>query len=235
MSTAAVRSFVAALLPPRLPAPRDAVADAGWSVDSPGSYCNRCGASVGPSVNTQTGCPFCVDRDLLWARVYRLGAYRPPMRDWVLQMKFARHWAWAEWFGRQLADQLADSAPRVVVPVPLHWRRRWQRGFDQAQVMAAALAARRGWPCARVLRRVRPTAEQASLATQTARRDNVAGAFERKRVDLSGTEVLLVDDVATTGATAEQAARLLRRGGAGCVDLAVAAVADRRGADFTAT
>lgn len=150
-------------------------------------------------------------------------------------MKFARQWALAERLGGMLADSLPETdhgLATVVVPVPLHWTRRLTRGFDQSAVLARTFADRRGWPVAPVLRRRRRRRPQSAITNHAERLRNVRGVFAARPIDLSGHAVWLVDDVITTGATAAQAARLLRRAGASWVGLAVAAVADPHGHNF---
>jgi ComF family protein len=113
----------------------------------------------------------------------------------------------------------------VVVPVPLHWWRHWRRGYNQAETLARAVAAGLGLPCwPRCLRRIRNTPQQTLQSSPTSRQANVHGAFApRPGYRMAGKRVLLVDDVLTTGATASEAARALRRGGAGSVAVAVLA------------
>ena len=118
-------------------------------------------------------------------------------------------------------DRLGQLGAEVVVPVPLHWRRRWRRGYNQSEALARPLAARLGLPCrASWLRRVRHTPEQTSQ-TAAGRRDNVRGAFRARGAELRGRTILLVDDVMTTGSTAAEAARTLREAGASRVVVAV--------------
>ena len=206
------------------------VQEHGWQVDGPDRYCGRCGVSAGPYSTAPGGCPSCVDRPLPWQRFVRLGPYESPLTDWIRAMKFARQWSWAEWFGQQLAELVPDSSPgrsTVVCPVPMPRRRRWQRGFNQAQLMAGVLAVRRGWPVLELLHRRRHRRPQAGLCL-TERLANARGSFAAKSIDLSGWEVWLVDDLKTTGATLSACARLLQRAGADYVSVAVAAVADLR-------
>lgn len=102
------------------------------------------------------------------------------------------------------------SGADCVVPVPLHWRRRWARGFNQATDLAAGL----GLPLVHALRRHRHTASQTDLPAE-ARHANVRRAFAIERRDLTaGKCVVLVDDVRTTGATLEACARTLLEAGA---------------------
>ena len=128
---------------------------------------------------------------------------------------------------------LASALPReqgfdVIVPMPLHWRKRWRRGFNQAALLAREIARRTHMPISYALRRVKHTGAQAGL-TNAKRRQNVSGAFRaRPRAALAGKRVLLIDDVLTTGATAASCARALRLAGAREVTLLTLARADRR-------
>jgi ComF family protein len=121
---------------------------------------------------------------------------------------------------RHLAHLLAEAAPEylpleewdALVPVPLHWLRRWRRGFNQAEVLARAVGRRHGLPVLpRALRRVRATPLQQGDAE--ARRRNVRHAFA-VRGAVAGRRLLLVDDVFTTGATADACAAALLQAGA---------------------
>ena len=126
---------------------------------------------------------------------------------------------------RLLARLLAEEAPRylaladwdLLVPVPLHWRRRWQRGFNQAEILARAVGRVHKIPVAsRTLVRSRATPPQ--HGDPTARRANVQAAFRVRRPRrIAGRRVLVIDDVFTTGATANAAARTLLAAGAAAV------------------
>jgi len=115
--------------------------------------------------------------------------------------------------------------------VPLHWRRRWRRGFNQAELLAREVSRHRRIPILNALRRSKDTVNQAGL-TSSGRRLNIAGAFQpREGMDLRGQRVLLIDDVFTTGATATACALALKKAGAGTVSLLTLARADRRWRD----
>ena len=159
--------------------------------------------------------------------VYTYGSYEGPLRQLVHHFKFGGMRPLAATFG----DMLIRALPRetsfdVIVPMPLHWFRRWQRGFNQSALLAKEISRRWHTPLADVARRGKRTAPQAGL-TNSKRRLNVRGAFQvRGRLD--GKHVLLVDDVLTTGATASACARALKRAGASRVTLLVVARTDRR-------
>src|SRR5262249_28634573 len=119
---------------------------------------------------------------------------------------------------------LRMAGASVVVPVPLHWRRRWARGYNQSEALARAIASRLRLPCrSGYLRRIRNTPMQ-SLQSAASRLSNVRDAFRATSTrKLAGQCVLLVDDVLTTANTANEAARVLRGAGAARVVVAVLA------------
>src|SRR5580698_7766047 len=132
---------------------------------------------------------------------------------------------WINNAGRELLAK-ADA----LVPVPLHWRRQWARRFNQSAMLAAAVAKETGVPIAfGALKRIKATAQQVGLS-QTERATNIQGAFkvpEDGKAAVAGRRLVLVDDVLTSGATAEGCARALLRAGAANVDVLVfARVAD---------
>jgi len=133
---------------------------------------------------------------------------------------------------RPLARFLSQALPRdrrfdVVVPMPLHWRRRWSRGFNQSQLLAREIGRLWNVPVRNLVRRRRATAPQAGLSAAQ-RSQNVRGAFQAfKPAGLQGMSVLLIDDVLTTGATAAACARAMKRAGASHVSLLALARRDR--------
>jgi len=210
-----------------------AVDEAEWEPDEPGTSCRRCGATAARKAITISGCPHCRDARVAWHGVWRLGAYADPLDQWVRDYKFGRAYFWAEWFAARLAERTPGFESQVVVPVPLNWRRRLQRGFDQATLLARPFAEAKGAPLTPLLRRTRATHPQSLIRNQAARRRNVSRAFDvRTPVDLTGVSVWLVDDVKTSGNTARVCTRLLRKLGAERVNLVVVAVADPKRADF---
>jgi ComF family protein len=126
------------------------------------------------------------------------------------------------WMARAGHELLRDAD--AIVPVPLHWRRLWARRFNQSALLAKALSQDCAKPVAdTVLKRVKSTAQQVGLS-QSERALNVQGAFrvpQQERAALAGRQIVLVDDVLTSGATADACARALLRGGARQVDVVV--------------
>ena len=160
---------------------------------------------------------------------YSFGFYEEELRELIHVFKYGRVQTLAKPLGRFLASALPrEQTFDVIVPMPLYWRKRWRRGFNQAALLARELARRTHIPVSNALRRVKDTAAQAGL-TNAKRRRNVSGAFRaRNKTALSGQRVLLIDDVLTTGATAASCARALRAAGARQVTLLTLARADRR-------
>jgi ComF family protein len=192
------------------------------------TWCPRCGAiGVDQSVTPQ-GCPLCRDTRLAFDAVVPLGIYQDRLQEAVIQMKSRRGERLAAAMGQLLAQwrgqQLAELGAQLVVPVPIHWTRRLQRAVNSPEVLAQCLGRHLGVPLRRrLLVQTRPTALQSKLSPGQ-RFQNVRGAFGlRGRHHLEGACVLLVDDVLTTGATASEAAKVLKRAGAARVVVAVLA------------
>ena len=146
-------------------------------------------------------------------------AFTGPVRDMVHNLKYKNVRASAPDLGRLMADYLwSDSIPGgVLVPVPLHSRRERARGFNQSALLAREVSRLTGIPLAEdVLRRSRNTAPQVSMAGPVERKENIEGAFECIG-DVAGLEILLIDDVVTTGSTMSACAEPLKAAGASSV------------------
>jgi ComF family protein len=168
-----------------------------------------------------------------FARAAAYGSYESGLRELIHLLKYGGVRPAANVLGRMLAEAIATLEPELrrnsgtnsransvaVIPVPLHRIKLRQRGFNQAELIARS-AMKFSPPgrglrlCAGVLERKRETASQIGL-TGHQRRENLRGAFGVAQPELvSGCEVLVVDDVYTTGATVSECARVLRRAGA---------------------
>ncbi len=185
--------------------------------------CGRCAARL-------PRCPF----PLLPGRGRPLdGAFSPFLyegvcRDLILALKYQGRTSLVPFLADRMAEEtlrrLGNRPADLALPVPLHPTRLRERTFNQAELLAGAVARRVGIPCeTELLIRCRPTRPQAEL-TREERSRNVRGAFDlRQGSPVKGQRLLLVDDVLTTGATAEACAKLLKSAGAQSVWVVTAA------------
>jgi len=146
------------------------------------------------------------------------GAHAGPLRAAIRRLKYGGEPGLAEELGELVALELARDLARgltldAVLPVPLHRSRAAARGYDQALLLARAVAANTGLPLRPALHRIRGGSPQVEL-DRVARAANIRGAFVAEASSLRGLRVALVDDVATTGATLMDAAAAARAGGA---------------------
>jgi ComF family protein len=149
--------------------------------------------------------------------------YAFPVDAAIRAFKFRRQLYYGPAFA-QLLYAVRHELPEdvdAVLPVPLHWRRKWWRGFNQALEISRPLAGHLGLPVIHDVSRCRATPSQSGLSA-AARASNLRGAFRVRRV-LNFRHILIVDDVFTTGATANQLARTLRQAGVDKVSLAAVA------------
>ena len=190
----------------------------GLAHHDPFPRCVRCAARLPDVLPDGAICAACRRRPPGFSGSVCLGDYSDPaLRSYVLALKHGGRKDLADPLGRALGLRLLERGVPTgtpVVPVPLAWLRRHERGHDQALGLARGVAVELGGPVVRALRRSRWTAPQGS-PTARSRPANVAGAFGLRRAArrLLGIEVLLVDDVATSGATLAECARVLRRAG----------------------
>lgn len=189
--------------------------------------CPRCSSTVGPHADVAAGCARCRNEQYRFASVTRFGLYDGRVRDAILDIKQPGGDALAEALGTLFAtfrrERLMASSPQVIVPVPLHWSRWWTRRHNQAEAIARGMADVLGVPVLRTIRRVRATPKQASVTTAE-RRENLVGAFRSTSFPgVRGLRVLMVDDVLTTGATANAATEAVLAAGAAQVHVGILA------------
>lgn len=187
--------------------------------------CARCGLPLSGFAARQALCGQCQTRPPAFERCLAPFRYEPPLDRLLQRLKFQGRLEMARLLGSAMADWLlanaAVSAPDHLIPVPLHAARLRERGFNQALELARPIARRLGVrPDTQSCRRIQATAPQSDLSRK-ARRKNIKGAFEVVR-PVRG-EVVIVDDVMTTGSTAHELAKTLLRAGAERVSVWVCA------------
>ncbi len=212
-----------------------------------GALCSICGERLaGPFVVSakqnesdqtepdQARCELCRRLEPPYARAIAYGSYDGGLRELIHLLKYEKIRPAANVLGRMLTEIIAELEPAfstpaiLVVPVPLHSTKRRERGFNQSELMARAgvKQSSRGERLKldpQVLERRRITQSQIGLSRHQ-RRENIRGAFTVvKPAEVAGREVLLIDDVFTTGTTVSECARILRKAGASKVFVATAA------------
>lgn len=190
--------------------------------------CDRCGARIpDPAMSTKDGCYCCTNSHYRLGGILTLGPYHKDARlsRMILSLKHGAKTWYAREFGWRLAQtvkrEYPDTTFNAIVAVPLHRSRLRQRGYNQADLIAGAMADSMGIPSYRwLLRRFRRTKPQSG--GRELRHSNVSGAFEAGGI-CRNAKIILVDDVVTTGATTGECARVLFE--AGAQDVVVAACA----------
>ena len=179
-----------------------------------GDRCRSC-ATPGPVGLCETCAVYRPAYDRIIARYLMEGAVRVAVHD----LKYRNLRAAAPELGRLMAATVRESRidADVVIPVPIHRKRERQRGYNQSQHLAAGVAKKLGLPVdSKVLRKLRDTEPQVSMPNDEERRSNLDGAFSCDG-RLTGSSVLLIDDVVTTGSTISSCAEALKSSGASTV------------------
>ena len=189
-----------------------------------GSLCSCCGSPFEVDPGSETVCGACLARPHDFAKARSLFRYDDASKPLILAFKHGDRLdhapAFARWLERTGQPLFADA--ELLVPVPLHRWKLWKRRYNQAAVVAEGLSRIAGLPHdPLVLERRRATKSQGEMPSAKARRRNVLNAFRvptDKAARVRGRNILLIDDVFTTGATLNACARALKRVGAARVD-----------------
>jgi len=230
------RAVADAILPPTCLACRLPIADTAglcpkcWTqagfIERP--YCERLGTPFPADYGGELISPAALASPPAYGRARAAARYSDVARDLIHMMKYGDRMdlvhTLGRWMVRSGGELLADAD--ALVPVPLHWRRLWQRRFNQSSALAHAISKLSKVPVMdEVLLRARATQPQFGLPRER-RAENVQGAFKvpkEKRIEVKGKKLVLIDDVLTTGATADACTKILLRAGALRVDVLVLA------------
>jgi competence protein ComFC len=191
-------------------------------------FCQQCSEPFEGAITSAFTCTNCAHREIYFDAAVAAYRGRGIVRQIIHDFKYARqihlrhlvaHWLLGAFDDERLRGRQFD----LIVPVPLHPTRQRERGFNQAGLLAELLSARISIPCKPLLERIRYTTTQTAL-DRAERMENLHNAFRlRKKTDVRGLHVLLIDDVLTTGSTLSECARMLKRAGAISVYAATAA------------
>ena len=194
-------------------------------------YCRRCGRQVSRYGIVANRCGGCLDEELPYEGLCRVGFYDGALKRLILDLKFrdqVEHIDYLAPMFRQAFETAGfDQKTDLLVPVPLHWRRRLQRGFNQSFMLAQQLSNSQVRISTDLIRH-RYTCHQWQLENDSQRKNNVKGAFAvRKGHPFENKTICLIDDITTSGATLKECAATLREAGARAVVAAVVAVAEK--------
>jgi ComF family protein len=196
---------------------------------TPEFHCARCRTPFANHhpLDSEGVCRLCRGGGNRFDAAYTYGAYEGTLRRLIHLLKYEGVASVAAPLGKHLSEALPrEQRFDCIAAVPMHWTRRFRRGFNHAELLAEELARRTGVPAKNLLRRKRNTAPQAQL-TGAARRRNLSGSIGLGNSDVRDLRILLIDDVFTTGATANACASVLKRAGAAHVSVLTLARADR--------
>jgi ComF family protein len=185
-------------------------------------WCRICGRPVADN----RICSYCNEnKHIDYGRAWLY--FIPPVNTLIHQFKYRKKTRLASLLGHAMALTIQSDTwlkrADCIVPVPMHWIKRLRRGYNQSLLLARVTAKNTGIALSPVLRRVRHTRSQTRL-NDARRRENVTGAFALAHHEVAGKRVVLIDDVMTTGATANECARVLKQAGAEKVYTCVAAI-----------
>lgn len=228
----ALKPVVDLVYPPRCPLCGDALGEQGglcpdcWqSLAIPGDpACKACRRPLGAVFTEETMCAPCLASPPVHDGIAAATLYNDSSRKLVLAFKHGRRIALAKLMARLMARQLAELAPEtLLVPVPLHRSRIWHRGFNQSALLARELAKITGLQVGlETLKRTRATPSLGGLSKSArARALNGAIRVSRRWDDkIDGRQIVLIDDVLTSGATSSACVKALKAGGAASVKIA---------------
>ena len=191
--------------------------------------CPQCGIPLAHHAET-TLCGQCQQKTPRFDRVISLLHYQAPVTWLLQQMKFHNKPAYARLLSRLFLTRIQQDSkamPEVIIPVPLHHKRQFQRGFNQSDEIALTLSKTLNCRLDRKLLQRQVNNRHQSGLDAKQRRKNVRGVFKLTTSKLTYNHVAVVDDVMSTGSTVNEIAKLLKRSGVKKVDVWVLARADK--------
>jgi ComF family protein len=198
------------------------------TVDKSAEYCRKCGTLSLEGVFGLSKCPECDKRNYRFDETLPIGIFRGELRHALIRAKNFAEFPLARSIGQLVGNRvksfITDNPPDLAVSIPKYWLKRMLQGSNSSELIAAEVAKTLHIPfyphALRWIRRIR----KQSLLSVTERTRNVRGALKLARgFTIDGTHILVVDDTMTTGATANEAAAVLKKAGAERVTVAVAA------------
>jgi len=179
--------------------------------------CIACALPLPANISVGASCGRCQKKPPRYDQAFSVFSYEQPVIWLIQQLKFNEKLAHARLLGELIAEsacvsKLAELEDACILPVPLHKKRLRQRGFNQSIELARGVSKKTGWPMElHRVQRVRETSAQTGLDAK-ARRKNIRGAFEVIEA-LPWKHVVIIDDVVTTGSTANELSRVLKKAG----------------------
>ncbi|MCL2576912.1 MAG: ComF family protein [Defluviitaleaceae bacterium] len=188
-------------------------------------FCEKCGA---PTQVESKHCASCFGKNFIFEQNRAAFTYDELIRDLLHQMKFHNKKRVAQGLGLFWAMQFSQKDLQedfTLVPMPMHQKKQRERGFNQAEILTAALSKKLGYPMENILIRTHDTPPQAGLHPSQ-RAENVKDVFAiRKNEIVEGKKIILTDDIFTTGSSLNECAKTLKNAGASkilCMTLAIA-------------
>ncbi len=181
------------------------------------SFCQLCGQPLRISRHSYI-CPECVKHPLALHRIRTWAIFTHPLDKLVYAFKYSNFKKLALFFSRQLALIIQNDAnlrdAEMLIPIPIHFLKKWWRGYNQTEILGKVLSERCGIPMFDALKRIKLTRTQTKLSVSQ-RQSNLAHAFKHKKtISVRNKKVIVLDDVITSGATMDAAAEVLLEAGA---------------------
>lgn len=184
-------------------------------LDTP--WCEKCGKPLASSYSQGFLCDDCLRENHFFTEARAFGSYQGSLKELIHKFKYEKRRNLGVYLGEKMWNALEElSWPTFdyIVPVPLHIRREQERGFNQSYILARVISEKTRVPILNALKRIKPTKHQ-TLLDKSLRKDNLKGAFKVvKGPSVQGKNLILIDDVYTTGATVDECSKSLLIAGA---------------------